>query len=196
MDILFKTAFLVGMILVEVIRAPHRARVSRARRKGEMVATRVRGVEAVLMTLSFFGLYLLPLVYIFSSWLSFANYTLPDWAGWLGIILMVCALYIIWRAHADLGRNWSPSLEVVEDQKLVTGGIYRYMRHPIYTAMWLFTIAQALLLHNWIAGLGGLLIYIPLYFIRVPREEQMMIDQFGDEYRTYMQRTGRFLPRV
>ena len=148
------------------------------------------------MTVSFFTLYVLPIFFIFSSWLNFANYSLPDWLGLLGIPMVILAAWIIWRAHADLGRNWSPSLEVVQEQKLVTEGIYRTLRHPIYTAMFLFTIAQALLLQNWLAGLGGLLSFIPIYLMRVPREEQMMIDHFGDQYRDYMRKTGRFFPRL
>ncbi len=195
MEILFKASFLIGLVAIEVIRAPHRARNKRERREGKMVATKVRGVEAALMTVSFFTLYLLPLVYIFSSLLDFADYSLPAALGLLGIPLVVLAAWIIWRAHADLGRNWSPSLEVVQEQKLVTQGIYHNLRHPIYTAMFLFTLAQALLLQNWLAGLGGLISYIPIYLTRVPREEQMMLDHFGEAYREYMRKTGRFLPR-
>lgn len=196
MTTVFKAAFFIGMVLLEVIRAPHRARIRRDRREGKVTASQVKGSEAMLMTVSFFTMYVLPLVYIFSDWLDFADYSLPDWLGFVGILLMLVSLWIVWRAHIDLGKSWSPSLEVTQEQKLVTVGIYRHLRHPIYTAMWLFTIAQALLLQNWIAGLGGLLTFIPIYFMRVPREEQMMIDQFGDEYRAYMRQTGRFLPRL
>lgn len=196
MTTFFKAAFLVALVLLEVIRTPHRTRMSRDRRAGRVTASQVMGIEVLLMTLSFFTLYVLPLVYIFSDWLGFADYSLPDWLGIAGAILALAATGIVWRAHADLGKNWSPSLEVTEGQKLVTSGIYRRLRHPIYTAMLLFTTAQALLLQNWIAGLGGLLTFLPIYLIRVPREERMMLDQFGDEYREYMRVTGRFFPRL
>jgi protein-S-isoprenylcysteine O-methyltransferase Ste14 len=156
----------------------------------------VQGLETLLMTISFFTLYLLPLIYIFSPWLSFADYSLPVGLGLLGLPLMALAVWVIWRAHADLGKSWSPSLEVAQEQKLVTSGIYHSLRHPIYTAMFLFTLAQALLLQNWIAGLGGLISFLPLYLLRVPREEQMMLEHFGEPYREYMGRTGRFLPRL
>jgi protein-S-isoprenylcysteine O-methyltransferase Ste14 len=192
---IFKAVYLIGLVALEVIRFPQRSRNTRDRRAGKIVESKVRGVEAVLLTLSFFTLYLLPLVYIFSSWLGFADYHLPSWLGWIGVVLVPLAVFISWRAHADLGENWSPTLEVTQEQQLVTSGIYRITRHPIYTAMWLMSIAQALLLQNWIAGVGGLLVYLPLYLIRVPREEQMMEDHFGDAYRVYMKRTGRFLPR-
>jgi protein-S-isoprenylcysteine O-methyltransferase Ste14 len=87
-------------------------------------------------------------------------------------------------------------VEVTEKQTLVTQGIYRSIRHPIYAAMWLWGIAQALLLQNWIAGLATLVLFMPVYFVRVPREEQMMLDHFGQEYQTYLEHTGRIFPKL
>jgi protein-S-isoprenylcysteine O-methyltransferase Ste14 len=66
----------------------------------------------------------------------------------------------------------------------------------MYAAHWLWGIAQALLIPNWIAGLSSLVIFIFLYLLRVPREERVMIEHFGDEYREYMKQTGRVLPRL
>ena len=75
-------------------------------------------------------------------------------------------------------------------------GVYRYIRHPIYAVVWLSSIAQALLLQNWIAGLAGLIFFLPVYLVRVPREEQMMLDHFGQEYQTYLEHTGRIFPKL
>jgi len=66
----------------------------------------------------------------------------------------------------------------------------------MYAAHWLWGIAQALLLQNWIAGLAMLASFLPMYLHRVPREEQMKLEQFGEEYRLYMNRTGRLIPRL
>ena len=88
------------------------------------------------------------------------------------------------------------SLEIREEHSLVTQGVYRYTRHPMYAAHWLWGIAQALLLQNWIGGLSMLAAFIPLYLYRVPREEQMMLEHFGDEYRSYMDRAGGVVPRL
>ena len=68
--------------------------------------------------------------------------------------------------------------------------------HPMYASQWLWSVAQPLLLQNWIAGWSGLLLFLPLYLSRVPREEQMMLVQFGEAYRAYMRRTGRVIPRL
>ncbi|GHO68404.1 hypothetical protein KSC_072960 [Ktedonobacter sp. SOSP1-52] len=102
----------------------------------------------------------------------------------------------MWRAHTDLGHNWSPTVEISHEQVLVTQGIYQVIRHPIYAALWLMGIAQVLLLQNWVAGLSGLIASSLVQFLRVPQEEQMMLDQFGDAYREYMQWTGGIFPKL
>ena len=66
----------------------------------------------------------------------------------------------------------------------------------MYSAFWLWAIAQALLLPNWIAGFAGLAGFGILFFGRVAREEQMMLETFGDSYRAYMARTGRIFPFI
>jgi protein-S-isoprenylcysteine O-methyltransferase Ste14 len=114
----------------------------------------------------------------------------------VGIIILAMAVWLFWRSHADLGRNWSPSLELREGHELVTEGVYRSVRHPMYASMWLWGVAQALLLQNWIAGWVSLVMFMPLYLLRVPREERMMLDEFGEEYRAYMNHTGRVIPRL
>jgi protein-S-isoprenylcysteine O-methyltransferase Ste14 len=66
----------------------------------------------------------------------------------------------------------------------------------MYAAFWLWAIAQFLLLPNWIAGPAGLVGFGTLFFGRVAREEELMIESFGEEYRTYMRTTARVLPGV
>jgi protein-S-isoprenylcysteine O-methyltransferase Ste14 len=140
-------------------------------------------------------MFLVPIVYGATSWLDFANYTLPAWAGWLGVLLLGGAILVFWRSHADLGVQWSPSLEIRETHELITRGIYGIIRHPMYASQLLWVIAQPLLLQNWIAGFLNLLVFIPFYFLRVRAEEQMMLETFGEQYRAYMERTGSVLPK-
>jgi len=109
---------------------------------------------------------------------------------------MLAALWLFWRSHADLGRNWSYTLEVRKGHELITRGVYRTIRHPMYASIWLWCLAQGLLLSNWLAGWYALAAFAAMYFIRVPREEAMMREIFGQEYLDYMQRTGRILPRL
>ncbi len=86
--------------------------------------------------------------------------------------------------------------EIKDSHALITNGIYKTIRHPMYSSFALWSIAQCLLLQNYIAGFSTLFIDIIMYFIRIPKEEQMMIDQFGEEYREYMKQTGRLFPKI
>jgi protein-S-isoprenylcysteine O-methyltransferase Ste14 len=114
----------------------------------------------------------------------------------LGALLAVAALVMFRLTHKALGRNWSVSLQLKDDHKLITNGIYSRIRHPMYTAFWLMALAQALLLPNWIAGLAGIAGFGTLYLLRVRHEEALMLAGFGPEYQAYMDRTGRLLPKL
>jgi len=190
---IFKAYYFVCLMFYEIVLfAPHARRI-----KGSaLVENRVRSWDAPWAILAFFGMQLLPCVYVLTPWLRFADVGLPPWLGWLGVPTFACSLWLTWRAHVDLGRNWTPALQIKQGQSLVTAGVYRHVRHPIYAAQWLWAIAQALLLHNWLVGPLGLLSFAPVFFYRVPHEEQMMLEHFGDEYRAYMARTGRVIPRL
>ena len=142
------------------------------------------------------GGFFIPIIYAATDWLDFANYRLPHRAGWLGVLLIAGAIYVFWRAHADLGLNWSPTLEIREKHELIRKGIYGVIRHPMYASQWLLAIAQPLLLQNWIAGFLNLLVFIPFYLLRVKAEEQMMIDSFGTQYQEYIKTTGGVLPKM
>ena len=187
------TAIYFAAILIEMaIRAP----LNKRRKQLKMSERRVTTQEKTLLGFLFLGMFFVPILYAVSNWLDFANYSLPAWAGWLGVILIAGAVFVFWRAHADLGLNWSPTLEIREKHELITRGIYSYLRHPMYASQWLWVFAQPLLLQNWIAGFINLLVFVPFYFLRVRQEEQLMLEQFGDQYRSYMQKVGAVLPKL
>ena len=135
--------------------------------------------------------FFLPLLYLFTRLFNFADYTVPQAAGWLGAILCLPAVWIFLRSHKDLGRQWSPKLELREGHKLITNGIYEYIRHPMYTSVFLSSLAQLLLVGNWIVGPSYLVGFGILYFSRINREEALMAEQFGAEYAAYISRTNR-----
>ena len=167
----------------------------RARR--EKVTRSARGwLENTLLLISLTGLGIVPLIYTATAMPHFASYAFRPAQAWLGVLVAVAALVMFRLTHRALGRNWSVSLDVRENHRLITDGIYRRIRHPMYTAFWLWAVAQALLLPNWVAGFAGLIGFGTLFFGRIAKEEQMMVDTFGDEYRQYMARTGRLLPRL
>lgn len=188
---MLKIIYFTGLIIMSIIRVPF----SRQTKTNQIVDSRKTTLEILLLILLFIGMIVLPLIYAFTPLLSFADYQLPYWMEWAGVMLLVTSLWLFWRSHADLGRNWSPTLELRKGHQLITSGVYKYIRHPMYASFGLWGVAQVLLLHNWIAGGSSLVLFGLLYFLRVPYEEQMMLDQFGEAYQSYMNRTGRLIPR-
>jgi protein-S-isoprenylcysteine O-methyltransferase Ste14 len=120
---------------------------------------------------------------------------LPVVLRWLGIILAALGLVGLAVVHQALGRYWSWNLRIQEGHRLVTEGVYARVRHPMYTALFTHTVALGLASSNWLFMLFCAVRMAALYQ-RIAREEAMLIGQFGDEYRQYMRRTGRFLPRL
>jgi protein-S-isoprenylcysteine O-methyltransferase Ste14 len=152
--------------------------------------------ENVLLLISLSGLGILPLLYVATGFPRFADYTFHPIQSWFGVLFAVAALFLFQMTHRALGRNWSVTLPLRQDHKLITSGVYRRIRHPMYTAFWLWAVAQACLLPNWGAGFAGLVGFGILFFGRVGREEQMMLQTFGDDYREYMARTYRIIPLI
>ena len=186
----FLIVYLCGALLAYAIRVPFLRRANRGRIREDRLNVR----EAAFNIISFVGLFVFP-VNAFDGALPGLAYTLPVWAGWVGTAFLLGAIVLLWRAHVDLGRNWSAILQIKQEHSLVTDGIYRHIRHPMYAAHLLWAIAQGLLLENWLAGWAFLVVFVPLYLIRVPKEEHMMLEQFDEQYRQYISRTGKIIPR-
>lgn len=184
--LIWASAFVVS----QLIRWPHMKR-SRATR---IIDSRVDVQEKLLLLLVYIGMLIIPGLYALTSVFAFADYPASPWAVVAGGLVTVLGLWLFYRCHAELGRNWSQSLDVREEHALVSTGIYAHIRHPMYTSMLLWTVAQALLLPNLVAGPSGFLCFSLMCLMRIPREEQMMEEHFGDEYRRYMQKTKRLVP--
>jgi protein-S-isoprenylcysteine O-methyltransferase Ste14 len=184
--------FLIGFIAYVVIRGIYGSRA----KNNEKAVSRADGLDRAVMVIVFMGCLLLPVVYLFTPWLAFADYHLPAFVPWFGAAVMVVALWLFWRSHADLGQNWSVTLELRKGHQLVKNGVYRSIRHPMYASILLFGLGQGLLLQNWLAGWSAFLTFALMYFVRTPREEHMMCEFFGQEYRDYMRRTGRVFPLI
>ena len=190
----FKASYFLGFLVFVGIRIPHQWQ----RRKIRVEVDRREGLEYLVMSLTLVGILFVPVVYASTSWLDGVDYRWSSKtkgrAGAVGTAIIAGALWLLWRSHEDLGRNFSPSLQLREGHVLITRGVYRSIRHPLYAAIWLWGTGQALLLQNWIAGWASLVMFLPLYLLRVPREERMMLERFGDAYRDYSSRTGRIIP--
>jgi protein-S-isoprenylcysteine O-methyltransferase Ste14 len=186
-----KVTVLLACIVMVAIRAPHGQRS-----RGIPVARNRKGaLETVLLTIASVA-FLLPLIWVVTPVLSFADYPLrrvPFSAGILGLTL---GLWLFHRSHADLGTNWSITLEVREQHRLVTQGVYRWVRHPMYMALLLFAAGQALVLPNYVAGTSYGVAMALIVALRVGPEERMMLEEFGKDYEDYTARTKRLVPGV
>ena len=102
------------------------------------------------------------------------------------------ALFI--AAHRALDKYWVAELALAQDHPLLTSGPYSRVRHPMYASFFLSTLGTLLISANWLVSFPLIGVLIRFYLNRVDAEESMMTERFGDEYRTYVQRTGRLLP--
>ena len=186
-----KAVVLTATVVMIAIRAPH----GRDSRRVKVIRSHKTPLETVILILAWTGFFI-PLIWIASPAFSFAEYPLRIGPLISGIVCFVIGLWLFYRSHADLGTNWSITLEVRERHRLITQGIYRRIRHPMYSALVLYGAAHALVIPNWVAGPSNLVAFVVLFALRVHAEERMMLEQFGDEYTAYMARTKRLVPGV
>ena len=190
MDVwLAKAVIVAAGVAMFAIRAPHGTRSRRLK----VARSRKNRREGILLTLAWIG-YVLPLLWAVSPALSFADYCPRVSVFLAGTGCLAAGLWIFHRSHVDLGTNWSVTLEIREGHRLVTHGIYRSVRHPMYSAFLVYALGQALAVPNWVAGPSYLIAMATLFAFRVGAEERMMLETFGDEYATYMAKTKRLVP--
>lgn len=127
--------------------------------------------------------------------MDWTRFPIPSWTRWVGAIIAFSGMTLEFSTQIYLGRNYSTTLHIREEQTLVTSGPYRYVRHPMYTALVTVGIGLGLLSASWYFLLPFLATGIVIAS-RTRREEESMLNKFGDEYRQYAHRTGRFLPLI
>ena len=114
----------------------------------------------------------------------------------IGSLLLALSLWLFHRSHADLGTNWSITLEIRESHRLVTEGLYLHVRHPMYSALLMYGLGQAIVVPNWVAGPFYIVAMVLVCALRLSPEEELMRDQFKGEYEAYAARTERLIPGV
>jgi protein-S-isoprenylcysteine O-methyltransferase Ste14 len=187
-----KVLWVLHVVVWYVLRRPF----DRRARKLNLTVNRRKGADTVRLAVSLTGLGIIPAIYVATGQPNFASYPASPTLILLGIASGIGALILFRRTHKALGKMWSVSLQLKQDHKLITTGIYKYLRHPMYTAFWLMALTQALLLPNYVAGLAGIFGFGYLFFSRIGPEEAMMQEAFGEEYSRYRARTWRILPYV
>lgn len=129
------------------------------------------------------------------AWMAWSSIALPISLRWIGIgIGVIAGLLLTWTLRT-LGRNLTDTVVTRKEHTLVTSGPYRWIRHPFYSSVTLAVLANSLAAANWFLFLVGALFCI-LIAVRTRKEEENLLVRFGDEYRKYMDQTGRFLPKI
>ena len=190
-EVIYKITLAILLIGFFLVRAPSVMKASKTEKTEEKKPSR----ERFMVFLNFIGMMLIPFVYILTAWLDAFNYPLPELIRLFGIALNISGLIFLTWIHRSLGQHWSMMLKLGEEHKLVTTGPYSRIRHPMYTYFYILVISTALISSNVIVGVLGILFWTCLYIIRINDEEEMLIQEFGDEYREYIERTGRLLPK-
>jgi protein-S-isoprenylcysteine O-methyltransferase Ste14 len=183
-------AWVLGVVAWYIIRYPFERRAKRVR----VVSHKRSTSEAAGLAFAMLGLAVVPAFYVATGIPRAADYPAHIWAVVVGALLYGAAMWVFRRTHKALGRNWSITLEIREKHELVSGGPYALIRHPMYTSFLLMGLGQAFLLSNWVVGLAGVIGFAILFFLRVDKEERMMLELFGPQYRAYMDRTKRIIP--
>ena len=169
----------------------------RARRSGgKVIARRAGWGRTALLWLLGGAAALASMLYVVAPRrIRWAALPLPAWLRWLGVGLGGVTVLLFSWVHRALGANWSMPAEIKERQTLITSGPYRWVRHPMYTTIFVWAIAFLLMSANWLVGgtwFGLGLVASALVHV----EESTLIDTCGETYRAYMRRTGRLLPRL
>jgi protein-S-isoprenylcysteine O-methyltransferase Ste14 len=187
-----KATLILGIVAVVAIRAPFGRRSSQIK----VIESKRGKLEIVLLSGMWLGSVIVPILWVATPLFSFADYPLNAAQYAAGVVLFSLGLWLFYRSHTDLSTNWSVSLDIRENHELITSGVYRHLRHPMYSAILLQAVGQLLLAPNWIVGSVYLCAFVLMFSLRVGPEEQMLLQQFGGRYETYMRNSHRLIPFI
>ena len=192
-DALFRWVMVAGFAAVVSITAPHRMKAGTRekldrRKEGLFMLATLRPAAAALW-IGVIAYMIRP------ASMAWSAIMLPHWVRWSGAgFCALSAALLLWTLPA-LGTNLTDTVVTRQHHTLVTRGAYRWIRHPFYVAMALVTIGAALIAANWFILASGVVVFA-LLALRSRVEEEQLAARFGDAYRDYQKRTGRFLPKI
>ena len=189
---IYQKAFVIILIIIAIIRifyGKHRLTTQYKKSLHPIL-------ERINSYLVSFGMIYFPLMNIFFSFFEKFEFEVPTIIKIISVFILFLATIIFYLSHKELADNWSPFVEIKEKQKLIKTGIYKYIRHPMYLSMWIFAIFEGFVLSNYFLIIFAILSWTNLYFFRISNEEKIMIDTFGNEYKEYIENTGRILPKL
>ena len=189
----FRAALIVVIVLTMAVTIYHRLQAATS---GEKISRKAEGyVFAIVLRLAGLGLWIATFGYLFfPTFFQWASFPVPLWVRWIGVATgSLCSLLMYWTL-SSLGKNLTDTVVIRAKATLVTHGPYGWVRHPFYVTAALLMASVTLLTANWLIGVTSLIV-LALLVTRTPQEEAMLIERFGQQYRDYMAKTGRFIPR-
>jgi len=194
-----ETVFRIQLPILIIAFAVHRGYyvTKHSRPENDTVKKREEGLASKIAgPLGMFA-FLTMLAYVINpNWLAFASLSFPAWLRWLGVGIALVGFALLQWAQVTLGKSWSDTPRMMKEQSLITSGPYRFIRHPIYTAFILILGSTLFISSNWMIGLCWIGMTILEVASRIKFEESLMLEFFGEQYRNYMKKTGRLLPKV
>lgn len=194
-DFFFRAAFLAILIFAVVSRAMQKHQPDGTKNERREARERDGFVSVSLRILYPFWVAAMWLYPFGFSWFQRFEFYLPLWARISGIALAVASLVLFWQAHRALGVYFSTELKLLSEHMLVDKGPYRWIRHPMYTVIILLTVSTILISTNLLVAIPNVVLTI-IICLRIPREEKMLLERFGESYREYQQKTGKLFPRI
>lgn len=190
----FRIALAIVMSLTMAVTAYHRVQAASS---GERVSHKEEGhLFAIVLRLAGLGLWISTFAYLFfPGAVVWAKLPLPIWVRWAGVTTGVFCSALMYWTLSSLGKNLTDTVVTRAAATMVTHGPYRWVRHPFYVTAAILMASVTMLSANWLIGLTSLIV-LTLLAVRTPKEEQMLIERFGHQYRDYMARTGRFFPHL
>lgn len=187
----------IGLIYLAIISAQiyyHRL----AGEKGNIEEMKRRPLQSIVVAaLGFLNMFLIAAYIVWGGRpIGWASLDIPGLLRWTGVIVGVCGLALFFWTHKVLGRNFSHTTRIQDEQELIIDGPYHYVQHPMYTAFLLFAVSFFLITANWLIGICWLFGVFLLVFVRLQREEDGLRERFGEAYENYSQTTARVIPGV
>ncbi|MBI3837741.1 MAG: isoprenylcysteine carboxylmethyltransferase family protein [Planctomycetia bacterium] len=190
----FRIALLAMLVVTMAVMVYHRFQAAGS---GERISRKEEGLLSAV-SLRFVGLctWFGTLAYLIApTSMDWAGLPLPSWLRWFGAAVGLFSVGLLYWTLTSLGNNLTDTVITRANATLVTTGPYRWVRHPFYVSAGLLMLAATLVASNGFIGLSGLLTIV-LLSVRTPKEEQKLIEKFGDPYRVYVATTGQFWPKM
>jgi protein-S-isoprenylcysteine O-methyltransferase Ste14 len=193
-EFIYKILLAALVIAMNIIRIYYQRRYKKSHTVTEAEIAPKR--EKLLTAIMFCVMTLPGMAWLFTGWLSFGQFALPGGVRMAGFVAGVYSIWWFYRIHRSLGDNWSPVLEIRCEHTLITDGPYKRVRHPMYSDMLLWLVSFVLITANWFYALSFATGLAILLSVRIPDEERLMLERFGEAYRAYMKRSKRLIPYV